>query len=401
MLVTDDRDAAVAHGRRVLDAGGAVLVEEYLDGPEVSLFAVTDGTTVLPLVPAQDFKRRDDGDGGPNTGGMGAYAPLPWAPPGLVDEVLATVLQPTVDEMARRGETFSGLLYAGPGADLARACGWWSSTPASATPRPRSCCRCWRRRWPACCTPRPPARSPTHPPLRWRDGCRRHRRRRRVRVPGARRAPGDPITGADGEGVLHAGTALAADGTVVSAGGRVLAVTGRGRRPRRRPADRLRAGGRRPAGRRALAHRHRAGRRRGADRAVSEPDADEIWNRACDPFLPFTHPGDAALAAVLLCHGMAMNGGLLHAVQGLEPDQRERAADGFRLLGLDDAAAAVEAVARQAARLTDGDPAAEERLEVEAGRRYGEAVPDWDETIDRAFRAHLQRHPEAYAPLDP
>ena len=113
VLVTDDRAAAVAHGHRVLDAGGAVLVEEYLDGPEVSLFAVTDGTTVLPLLPAQDFKRRDDGDGGPNTGGMGAYAPLPWAPAGLVDEVLATVLQPTVDEMARRGETFSGLLYAG------------------------------------------------------------------------------------------------------------------------------------------------------------------------------------------------------------------------------------------------------------------------------------------------
>ncbi|MBJ7452475.1 MAG: phosphoribosylamine--glycine ligase, partial [Blastococcus sp.] len=113
VLVTSDRDAAVAHGRAVLDAGGAVLVEEFLDGPEVSLFAVTDGTTVLPLVPAQDFKRRDDGDGGPNTGGMGAYAPLPWAPAGLVDDVLATVLQPTVDEMARRGEHFSGLLYAG------------------------------------------------------------------------------------------------------------------------------------------------------------------------------------------------------------------------------------------------------------------------------------------------
>ena len=134
---------------------------------------------------------------------------------------------------------------------------------------------------------------------------------------------------------------------------------------------------------------------------MSEPDADEIWNRACDPDLAGTHPGDAALAAVLLCHGMAMNGGLLHAVQGLEPDQRERAADGFRVLGLDAAAAAVEAVARQAARLTAGDPAAEERLEVEAGRRYDEALPEWDETIDRAFRTHLQRHPEAYAPLDP
>ena len=113
VLVTDDRAAALAHGRAVLDAGHAVLVEEFLDGPEVSLCANTDGTTVLPLLPAQDFKRRDDGDGGPNTGGMGAYAPLPWAPPDLVDEVLRTVLQPTVDELARRGTPFSGLLYAG------------------------------------------------------------------------------------------------------------------------------------------------------------------------------------------------------------------------------------------------------------------------------------------------
>ena len=90
-----------------------MVIEEYLDGPEVSLFAITDGTTVYPLQPAQDFKRIHDGDEGPNTGGMGAYTPLPWAPPGLVDEVLATVLQPTVDELARRGTPFAGLLYAG------------------------------------------------------------------------------------------------------------------------------------------------------------------------------------------------------------------------------------------------------------------------------------------------
>lgn len=134
---------------------------------------------------------------------------------------------------------------------------------------------------------------------------------------------------------------------------------------------------------------------------MSDRDADEIWNRACDPSLSSTHPGDAALVAVLLCHGMAMNGGLLHAVQGLEPDERERAVAGFRLLGLDAAAAAVEAVARQAAQLRADDAAAGERLEVEAGRRYDEALPEWDETIDRAFRAHLQRHPEAYAPVEP
>ena len=109
VVVTTDRAEALAH------AGSCrrVVIEEYLDGPEVSLFAVTDGTTVLPLQPAQDFKRVGAGDTGPNTGGMGAYSPLPWAPPGLVDEVLATVLVPTVREMARRGTPFAGLLYAG------------------------------------------------------------------------------------------------------------------------------------------------------------------------------------------------------------------------------------------------------------------------------------------------
>ena len=109
VVVTTDREAALAHAATC----ARVVVEEYLDGPEVSLFAVTDGTTVLPLSPAQDFKRVHDGDAGPNTGGMGAYSPLPWAPVGLVEEVLRDVLQPTVDEMARRGTPFAGLLYAG------------------------------------------------------------------------------------------------------------------------------------------------------------------------------------------------------------------------------------------------------------------------------------------------
>ncbi len=114
VIVTEDRQAAVDH------AAGCdrVVIEEYLDGPEVSLFALcswneADGATVYPLQPAQDYKRIFDGDLGPNTGGMGAYTPLAWAPAGLVDEVLQTVLQPTVDEMARRGTPFAGLLYAG------------------------------------------------------------------------------------------------------------------------------------------------------------------------------------------------------------------------------------------------------------------------------------------------
>ena len=90
-----------------------MVIEEFLDGPEVSLFALSDGATVVPLVPAQDFKRIGDGDAGPNTGGMGAYSPLPWAPLDLVDEVHKTVLVPTIEEMARRGTPFAGLLYAG------------------------------------------------------------------------------------------------------------------------------------------------------------------------------------------------------------------------------------------------------------------------------------------------
>ena len=114
VVVTDDRQQALDHAA----ACGRVIVEEYLDGPEVSLFGLcgwneTDGTTVYPLQPAQDFKRIFDGEEGPNTGGMGAYTPLPWAPADLVDEVTRTVLQPTVDEMARRGTPFQGLLYAG------------------------------------------------------------------------------------------------------------------------------------------------------------------------------------------------------------------------------------------------------------------------------------------------
>ena len=108
-VVTDDRAEALAHAA----ACERVVIEEFLDGPEVSLFALTDGVTVYPLQPAQDFKRIFDGDAGPNTGGMGAYTPLPWAPEDLVAEVLRDVLQPTVDEMARRGTPFAGLLYAG------------------------------------------------------------------------------------------------------------------------------------------------------------------------------------------------------------------------------------------------------------------------------------------------
>jgi phosphoribosylamine--glycine ligase len=109
VVVTGDLQAALAHAR----SAGTVVIEEFLDGPEVSLFALADGLTAVPLLPAQDFKRAGDGDTGPNTGGMGAYAPLPWTPPGLVEEVMATVITPAVAEMRRRGTPYRGLLYAG------------------------------------------------------------------------------------------------------------------------------------------------------------------------------------------------------------------------------------------------------------------------------------------------
>jgi phosphoribosylamine--glycine ligase len=114
VTVTSDIDAARDAVRAALKTpDDALVIEDYLDGPEVSLFGVTDGTTVVPLRPAQDFKRIGDGDTGPNTGGMGAYSPLPWLSQNTVDEITRTVLEPTVREMSRRGTPFSGLLYAG------------------------------------------------------------------------------------------------------------------------------------------------------------------------------------------------------------------------------------------------------------------------------------------------
>jgi phosphoribosylamine---glycine ligase len=109
VVVTEDFSVALAHAASCQ----LVVIEEFLDGPEVSLFAVADGRTAVPLLAAQDFKRAHDSDQGPNTGGMGAYVPLPWAPPGLAEEVLQAVIQPAIDEMARRGTPYRGLLYAG------------------------------------------------------------------------------------------------------------------------------------------------------------------------------------------------------------------------------------------------------------------------------------------------
>jgi phosphoribosylamine--glycine ligase len=112
VIVTSDRSAALAHAEHFLQLG-PVLVEEFLDGQEVSLFLLADGETVVPLAPAQDYKRVGDGDTGPNTGGMGAYSPLTWLPDGFVDEVVETVAMPVVRQLAAEGTPFSGLLYCG------------------------------------------------------------------------------------------------------------------------------------------------------------------------------------------------------------------------------------------------------------------------------------------------
>lgn len=113
VVVTPDRAAAREHAEAVLAAGNPVLFESFLEGPEVSLFCLVDGETVVPLLPAQDHKRAYDNDEGPNTGGMGAYTPLPWLPAGGVQRIVDEVVAPVAAEMVRRGTPYSGLLYAG------------------------------------------------------------------------------------------------------------------------------------------------------------------------------------------------------------------------------------------------------------------------------------------------
>ncbi|KMM46275.1 phosphoribosylamine--glycine ligase [Cellulomonas sp. A375-1] len=233
VVVTDDRAAAIEHARACLaKEGGAVVVEEYLDGPEVSLFVLSDGVDVVPLVPAQDFKRALDDDQGPNTGGMGAYTPLPWAPEGLVDEVLDTVARPTVAEMARRGTPFVGVLYCG----LALTSTGVRVVEFNARfGDPETQVVLARLRTPlggvllAAAT----GGLGALPPLEWSDEAA-------VTVVVASQGyPAAPRTGDVIDGlaaadevphvhVLHAGTALDDEDRVVSAGGRVLSVTATG-----------------------------------------------------------------------------------------------------------------------------------------------------------------------------
>ena len=218
VLVTTDRAAALDHA----EACGTVVIEEFLAGPEVSLFCVTDGSAVLPLLPAQDFKRVGDSDTGPNTGGMGAYAPLDWAPAGLVDDVLASVVRPTLAELAGRGTPFAGLLYAG----LAlTACGprVVEFNARFGDPETQVVLALLETPLSGLLHAAATGTLADHPPLRWRDGYAVTVVLAALGYPGHPRG-GDVLTGADLPGVLHAGTRRRDDGAVVSAGGRVVDV---------------------------------------------------------------------------------------------------------------------------------------------------------------------------------
>ncbi|MCX5398085.1 phosphoribosylamine--glycine ligase [Streptomyces sp. NBC_00102] len=229
VVVTDDLQAARDHAL----ACDRVVIEEFLDGPEVSLFAITDGTTVVPLQPAQDFKRALDGDEGPNTGGMGAYSPLPWADPKLVDEVLETVLQPTVDELRRRGTPFSGLLYAGL-ALTSRGVRVIEFNARFGDPETQVVLARLKTPLAGLLLASANGTLDEVPPLNWREDAAVTVVIASYNYPDTPRT-GDPIEGladvADQDAphayVLHAGTK--ADGrTVLSAGGRVLSVTATG-----------------------------------------------------------------------------------------------------------------------------------------------------------------------------
>jgi len=233
VVVTDDRTTALDHARTCLaKAGSRVVVEEYLDGPEVSLFCLTDGETVVPLQPAQDFKRVFDGDLGPNTGGMGAYSPLAWAPADLVPDVVERVVQPTVDVLRHRGTPFVGLVYAGL-ALTSRGLRVIEFNARFGDPETQVVLA--RLQTPLAHVLLAAATGALRDvePLRWTEDAAV------TVVVAAENYPGTPVSGGVISGldaasaaadayVLHAGTAFDEQGAVVAVGGRVLSVVGTG-----------------------------------------------------------------------------------------------------------------------------------------------------------------------------
>jgi phosphoribosylamine--glycine ligase len=230
VVVTNDRDEAIEHARSCFEKpDGRVVIEEYLDGPEVSLLCLTDGLAVIPLVPAQDFKRVSDGDLGPNTGGMGAYAPLPWAPAGMVEEVVARVVQPTVDELRHRGTPFCGVVYAGL-ALTSRGVRVIEFNARFGDPETQVVLALLKTQLSHVLEAAATGHLGDFGPLAWHEGSAV------TVVVAAENYPASPVTGdvvtVDSElrdaYVLHAGTARNSDGQIVTAGGRVLSVVATG-----------------------------------------------------------------------------------------------------------------------------------------------------------------------------
>ncbi|OYN81632.1 phosphoribosylamine--glycine ligase [Mycolicibacterium sphagni] len=226
VVVTADRDLARAHAASLLDSGHPVLLESFLDGPEVSLFCLVDGATVVPLLPAQDFKRVGDNDAGPNTGGMGAYSPLPWLGADETAAIVSGVVEPVAAELVRRGCAFSGLLYAG----LAMT----SAGPAVVEfncrfgdPETQAVLALLESPLGQLLNATATGTLAGFGPLQWHDGYAVTVVVAAENYPGRPRV-GDVITGSEADGVLHAGTTRRDDGAVVSSGGRVLSVVGAG-----------------------------------------------------------------------------------------------------------------------------------------------------------------------------
>lgn len=227
VVVTDDRAAARAHAASLLDDGHPVLLESFLDGPEVSLLCIVDGETVVPLLPAQDHKRVGDGDTGPNTGGMGAYSPLPWLPDETVTEIVDTILKPVAAELVKRGSRFSGVLYAG----LAITSNGPSVVEFNCRfgdPETQAVLALLESPLGQLLNAAATGTLPDFGPLHWQDGSAVTVVLAAENYP-LRPRTGDVITGSEAEGVLHAGTARRDDGAVVSSGGRVLSVVGTGK----------------------------------------------------------------------------------------------------------------------------------------------------------------------------
>lgn len=228
VVVTGERAAARAHVDAVLGAGNPVLLESFLDGPEVSLFCLVDGETVVPLLPAQDHKRAYDNDEGPNTGGMGAYTPLPWLGKDDVQRIVDEVCTPVANEMVRRGTPYSGLLYAG----LA----WGDEGPAVVEfncrfgdPETQAVLSLLQSPLAQALNATATGTLAELEPLQWEDGYAITVVMAAEGYPASPRK-GDAITGEgleDPERVLHAGTKRS-NGVFQSNGGRVLNVLGKG-----------------------------------------------------------------------------------------------------------------------------------------------------------------------------